>query len=292
MTTEVPESLRGHPEVAEAYQRYLANRRKADNPRLRIAACGVYNAGKSSLLNVLVGQFAEGTEAFKTGDVRVTSRISEKRAGGVIYVDTPGVDGGEEDDGTAWSGILGADCFLYAHRLRTTEFEQQEIAFLRLLKKQVQGLKDRLALVVTQIDAADDETDAANRQAAILEAFQSAAGFKPRTTFLVSARRFIKGSVEGKAGLVARSGVPELKAWVEQLSSPASQAVWRSIRQDRLETERTALLGQIQSIADAVKTDWQGRALEHEARTKAFETAAATLVVRTRHALKRIDAMS
>jgi hypothetical protein len=292
MTTEVPECLRNHPDVAAAYQRYLANKSLVDSSWLRIAACGVYNAGKSSLLNVLVGQFAEGDEAFRTGAVRMTSYVSEKRIGDLIYVDTPGIDGAELDDDTAWSCLLEADSFLYAHRLSAAEFEQREIEFLRALARQVHGLQERLALVITQLDEIADETDALTRQAAIQSAFKAAVGFEPRITFLVSSQRFVRGTVKSKAGLVARSGIPELKAWISQLVSPDSQAVWQGLRRSRLETEQAMLLGQIQSIAEAVKNESQRRARAHDAHTRAFETAANMLVDNVRGALRRINEVS
>lgn len=292
MTDDSLSYLQGHPETAETYRRYLVNRRIADQGQLRIAVCGIYNAGKSSLLNVLVGQFDEGSEAFKTGAARMTSLVSEKQVGDMVYVDTPGIDGAELDDEIAWSGILEADCFLYAHRLLAVEFEQQEIKFLQLLKKQVQGLENRLALVITQVDEVPDENDAAIRHVAILKAFTDAAGFEPRITFLVSSRRFAKGTAQGKMGLVTRSCIPELQAWIEQLGSPKSRARRQSFRQNRLETERAVLVGQLQSIADAMKSDCQRRARAHETRILAFEAAVAMLVVKVRGALQRIDAVS
>lgn len=289
---DVPDCLRDRPEVVEAYRRYLSNRDKANQVEMRIATCGVYNAGKSSLLNVLVGRFAEGEEAFETGAARTTSRVSQTQVGQLVYVDTPGIDGGERDDEAAWSGILTADVFLYAHRLVATEFEQREIEFLRKLKKQVKGLKSRLALVITQVDEVHDEMDAGVRLAAILEAFVSAAGFKPQVIFQVSSRRFAKGVAQGKQALVARSGIAELQAWIGQLSGKEGQASWLRCRQDRLDTERDLLVAQIQSIADAVDQDRERRASAYRKRLGAFERAAAALVAGVRGALGHIDAVS
>ncbi|GMK41139.1 hypothetical protein PCCS19_41950 [Paenibacillus sp. CCS19] len=53
---------------------------------------GVYNAGKSTLLNAIFGE-----ERAKTGDIPVTAEVTEYEWNGYRIVDTPGINGPEQD---------------------------------------------------------------------------------------------------------------------------------------------------------------------------------------------------
>lgn len=286
---KTPSCLDNHPDVAESYQNYINKKLKISDETLRVAVCGVYNAGKSSLLNVLIGEFQEETEAFKTGAARVTTSVTEKRIGKIIYIDTPGIDGAEQDDEAAWSGILNSDYLMYAHRLQAAEFQKQEINFLRSLKNRVHGLEDRLALIITQIDEISDENESIIRQESILDAFELAVGFKPQTTFLVSSRRFATGTTKGKPGLIRHSRIPDLKSWIEQIASPGGRSTRQKFEERQLEINRIELIDQIESIAAKVKNDHQRLAYAHEARIQAFEVTTTKLVSTLRSTLKRID---
>ena len=287
--TSVPDSLGDYPAVADAYSAYVARKLALQKSGPRVAACGIYNAGKSSLLNMLAGQFEQGAEAFKTGAARVTSEVSELDIAGVTLVDMPGVDGVEDDDETAWQGVLGGDCYLYVHRLMAAEFEQSELRFLNLLKEQVRGLESRLALVISQIDEVGDPEEAARREATIRASFAEEVGFQPRWTFAVSATRYRKGQVEGKPGLVDISGIPELKDWVDALSGPSAQVDWQAARAYRLQTEKEFLAVQILDIARELDQQIQARAAAHQKRLQSFEAAAAALVQNVRQSIKGID---
>lgn len=250
----------------------------------------MYNAGKSFLLNVLLEHVTDEDQPFATGAARVTSRVSQQAKGNAIFVDTPGIDGHEQDDETAWDGISGADYFLYAHSLSSTELETQERDFLKTLKNRVQGLRERAVLVITQIDQAPDETTALARQAEIVSAFRTAAGFKPKV-FAVSATRYAKGMRNAKAVLVEKSGIPALRNWIDSEADPHGSAAWSAARGLRLEKDKAALTEQLQAIAKDLNAEWRKRSRAHKQRSTAFESAVAQLVVNVQYYLKKIDAL-
>ena len=291
MTTDIPECLQEHPEVAEDYQTYLARKQASLSDGVRIAACGIYNAGKSSLLNVLAGQYEKGAEAFKTGAARVTSKVSELRVANVTLVDMPGVDGALLDDEQAWQGVLSGDCFFYVHRLMSSEFEQSEIEFLNRLKEQIRGLPDRLALVISQVDEILENSEVEARKERVHKAFSEIIGFEPRRVFPVSATRFAKGTVEGKQGMVERSGILALKQWVEELASPLSLEQRARFRKERLQTDKEALSSRIMAIADDLNTKVKNIETLRTARVQPFDLAARQLHKNLQASLKRIDAM-
>lgn len=289
MNIELPESLQDHPEVAKAYLAYLSRKQASNDEGLRIAACGVYNAGKSSLLNVLANQFEIGSEAFKTGAARETSKVSELRLTDVTLIDMPGIDGARNDDEAAWQGVLGGDCYLYVHRLKSSEFEQSELEFLHLLKEKIRGLEQRLVLVISQIDEVADADEIARREASIRKVFAEAIGFEPKWVFPVSVNRFKRGTQENKQGLVRASGIVELQDWVNKMGLTLTQSQWETFRSDRFKTERDALASQIMAIADSLDADVQNSNAQMDRQVHAFEKAAKDLVKNIKQSLKSID---
>lgn len=289
MSIQVPESLQDHPNLAKQYLAYFSRKLAANDEGLRIAACGVYNAGKSSLLNVLANQFGDGSETFKTGPVRETSEVSELRLPDVTLIDMPGIDGARNDDEAAWEGVLGGDCYLYVHRLISTEFEQSELAFLNLLRKKVQGLDQRLVLVISQIDEVADRDEICRRQDSIKETFGKTIGFEPKWVFPVSVNRFKRGMLENKPSMVRASGIVELQAWMNDISTTLSQAQWESFRTDRFKTERDALALQIKDLAYSLDKEVRQSMAHLERQEKAFEQAVKSLVQNIKQSLKNID---
>lgn len=291
MSIEVPESLQDHPDVAKAYLGYVSRKQASNDEGLRIAACGVYNAGKSSLLNVLANQFENGSEAFKTGAARETREVAELRLADVTLIDMPGIDGAHNDDETAWQGVLGGDCYLYVHRLRSSEFEQSELEFLYLLKEKIRGLEQRLVLVISQIDEVAETDETARREARIRQVFAEAIGFEPKWVFPVSVNRFKRGALENKQGMVRSSGILELQAWVSEMSTTITQSQWKSFRSDRFKTERDALALQIMAIADSLDERVQASTVQLERKVSAFEQAAKDLIENIKKSLKNIDSI-
>jgi GTP1/Obg family GTP-binding protein len=95
----------------------------------KIVVCGLLKAGKSSLLNVLTGHFDE--EYFTTNAARATIKVKSFEIGGVIYIDTPGIDANKEDDIEAWNGLIDADIILFAHNLREGNIVTSEKQFIK-----------------------------------------------------------------------------------------------------------------------------------------------------------------
>lgn len=292
MNPEVPYCLRHHPAIADAYLAYQSNKNALNEADMRVAACGIYNAGKSSLLNTLVDKVGDGAEAFKTGDVRITTTVAEWKVNQLTFVDTPGVDGADEDDEAAWQGVLRSDYFLYVHRLSAVEFEQRELQFLKRLKEHTHGLESRLALVISQIDGVGSDADVSRYDTTIRKTFADAVGFEPEQVFPVSVVRYIKGTQEAKPVLVARSGIPALKQWIDLISSPPAQARWQRLRADRLDAEKEALAQQFLALAEDVDSDIQAAMAERQSRLRSLEKDTAGLLGTIKAGLKRIDSLA
>ena len=133
--------------------RRLNHMLRNDDEPPRIAVLGKYNHGKSTLLNALVG-----TDHFNVADKRETVAISEHNHAGVVWVDTPGldVDPTETDDRQAQKAAFQIADFLFlVHQVTAGELDRYEISAFMELAKQDRNYRQKMALVLTQIDQLD-----------------------------------------------------------------------------------------------------------------------------------------
>lgn len=69
---------------------------------------GVYNAGKSTLINALLGE-----EIAKVGDIPVTDKVDSYRIGDVTILDTPGIDAPIEHEKTTREQLSKSDAVIF-----------------------------------------------------------------------------------------------------------------------------------------------------------------------------------
>lgn len=201
-------------EFARLYQELQEAR--AIDQTLRIAVCGLMNAGKSALLNALTGHLDK--EFFETKAVRSTKTVQTFTQGAITYVDTPGIDANDEDDQHAWRGLATADIILFAHNLGTGTLETVEVEFLKELKRRRPDIEALLLVVLTHAESASEQRqDRLDAIGAILATVFSA----PRTLIPTSFTAYRKGVVEQKAALIEHSGIKGLHHHLEVLVEQA-----------------------------------------------------------------------
>lgn len=192
--------------------------------KTRIAVFGLYNAGKSMLLNMLTGNFDEQHFPFATKDARETRSIKDLEFGSFIYRDTPGLDADDADDTEAKAGISDSDIILFVHGDQR-ELEQIEVDYLKKLKEAFGREQARHHLIVVQnkIDRfAENEAGFERVKNRIREQCKEALGFEPYF-FAVSATRYYNGKLKQKEALANKSGMPELMAQITSLAPNAEE---------------------------------------------------------------------
>ena len=207
---------------------------------LRIAVCGLMNAGKSALLNALTGHLDK--DFFETKAVRSTKTVQTLTHGGITYVDTPGIDVTDEDDKHAWRGLVTADIILFAHNLGTATLETVEIDFLRELKSQCPDIEARLLVVLTHAESASEQRqDRLDAISAILAPLFKA----PCTLIPTSFTTYRKGVVEQKNALIEHSGINVLHHHLKTLIERTENEL-RTVRS----TRETQCLDKLEAIFD------------------------------------------
>ncbi|BAK77611.1 GTPase of unknown function [Pseudogulbenkiania sp. NH8B] len=206
-----------------------------------IAAWGLVKAGKSSLLNMLSGHIEN--EFFKTGAVRTTRLNQELETDHYFLMDTPGLGIDQADSRHAYSGLDNADVVLFVHA-PPGELDQEEMELLTQVKATyAENTEQRLVLVLSQLDKDQDGVLESVRQR-ILEQLQESLGIQPQC-FLVSNRRYHKGSAQAKQSMIDSSGIPQLTTHLDALVQGISNQL-ESVRASRRVARKAELLTKLE----------------------------------------------
>lgn len=191
---------------------------------------GVYNAGKSSLLNSLTEHVK--SEFFATGDVPETNQNKSLEYNGLCFIDTPGIDVNDHDSSEANFGALQSDIILYVHRLSAGSLQALDIEAMAAISKKVAN-KDRIFFVLTEAEIKDKNIE-------VIEEItqQIREKISPNiTAYLVSNTMFKKGFSENKPALLLHSGIPKLR---DELTKVA-QIIHNDLQADRKNAFHEAL---------------------------------------------------
>ena len=194
---------------------------------LRIAVLGKYNHGKSTFLNALVRN-----EVFRVADKRETTEIAEHEHGGVVYIDTPGLDGDPKvsDDRKAWrAAFQSADFLFLVHQAQAGELDRYEINAFLQLARQDRYYSKKMHLVLTQIDQCEpDEVRTVERKVRgqLIRTFD----LRELSITPVSATRHRKGVNDRNSRLREMSGMAPIFATVKRIKSEIPSLRRREVR--------------------------------------------------------------
>lgn len=206
-----------------------------------IVCTGIYNAGKSTLLNALAGQ-----ELFPTGDVPTTKQVAQAEFDGAVYVDTPGLNAQEEDDLETQKAYQSADFILFVSNAQNGGISESESAWLKKLKERYSALEQRLICVLTHCTQVDPEQLPGIRDK-VCEDFKKAVGFAPNPVICVDSVSYQKGISEDKPRLADQSGIPQLQAFLAEQIADAERLL-RQAGELELDALRTSLLALLEQI--------------------------------------------
>lgn len=211
-----------------------------------IAVCGLMNAGKSYLLNMLTQRIDQ--EYFKTADQRETTANKTLETEQYIYLDTPGLDANIRDDAIAHQGIADADLVLFVHQPQG-ELDSSELDFLRQLKARFGKFsKHSIVIIISKIDK-----EPASKIDTIDKEIQKQCEEKLGTvftTFQVSNTRYKAGISQQKNGLVQASHIDTLARHLKKITPKIRQA-----RQSKLAASIEALMAEIDTLTQALRDE-------------------------------------
>jgi len=194
-----------------------------------IACTGLLNAGKSTLLNTLIGDMDNQT--FLTADIRETAESKTVLHKDVFYVDTPGLDATEQDTKVVIDTLKEADVVLFVHNINTGEFDPSEFEFLKLVLKNWNDPKSfikQTIFVLSKIDAINAEDEKAE-----IEATSEKIKVQIRTLFnyepmiiSVAAESYQEGKRENEKLLQEYSNISSLKQAIDILTKDKIKTIY------------------------------------------------------------------
>lgn len=215
--------------------------------KLRVTCAGIYNSGKSSLLNALTGG-----EHFKVGDVPTTSSIDEFEYCGVVYVDTPGLNANNFDNETAQRAFKDADVIIFVSNMQNGGLNAAEAEYLKELSR-ILGGKDNLKKQTLFVMSNLHQIDEGSAQKIVDEHkknIQAALEFTPDDVIITyDAVTYDEGTKTNELALIDASGVNRLR---QELGKKITQTKNASgeLRDKRILEKQAALA---ESLTDALK---------------------------------------
>lgn len=181
--------------------------------KLRITCAGIYNAGKSSLLNALTGG-----NNFKVGDIPTTATIDEFETDKYIYVDTPGLNANNYDNETAEKAFKSADLILFVSNMQNGGLNAAEAEYLKKLAETLGGmeiLQAQTLFAMSNMHQIDEES-----VEKIIEEHKNmiklGLGFTPEIVCVFDSVTYRDGLEANEPLLIEASGIPALTSQIEK----------------------------------------------------------------------------
>lgn len=231
-------------ELAEDLQR-----RKKE--KVKITCAGIYNAGKSSLLNALTDGYN-----FKVGDIPTTATIDTYRTNKYQYVDTPGLNANKYDDKTAKEAFKDADMILFVSNMQNGGLNAAESEYLKQLANTLGGmdiLEKQVVFVMSNLHQVEDDSV----QKIITEhkkMIQLALGFEPKKICVYDAMTYQEGVKQNEQVLIDLSGIPALKAEIERHCQSLS-SISEELYQQRITEKKKKLIEDVNAFLEQYRAD-------------------------------------
>ena len=222
--------------------------------RFSIVALGIYNQGKSTLLNQLISDFHNST--FKVSDIRQTREDQVFCHDNYLFVDTPGLNADAYDDAVAVHAQQRANMYLFVHKITTGELNSQEIGFLEQFANK-QGLAsffDSTIFVLTNIaNCSDEQTNSVviKVKEQLRSHFGTAYNYK---IIAVDSLRYAQGNLEHKELFIKKSFIAELKTLIEQTKKQL-QPQLQSIKAEKIAKKLQPLKEELYSFRDQISKE-------------------------------------
>ena len=223
-----------------------------------IVCTGIYNAGKSTLLNALFN-----AEKFPTGNIPTTKKVSQAEFNGAVYVDTPGLNADEQDDRETAQAYESADLYLFVSNAENGGIGEQESRWLKALKGRYadeNALKHRLVYVLSQGDRLEPETLQRVLEQSRTD-LQKVLGFCPEGAFCVDSHTYSDGKEQNEPILVEDSGIPQLRTFLGKWTAEFAARL-ENLHQSEVAACRREVLTQLDKMKVAFRQQNEQNARE------------------------------
>lgn len=240
-----------------------------------VVCTGIYNAGKSTLLNALMGR-----DIFPTGDIPTTKAVARAEYGGAVYIDTPGLNAEDEDDQETLAAYESADFILFVSNAQNGGISAAEAGWLKKLGERwtADSLKQRLIYVLSHSAQVEPE-ELPGIEARVHGDLERAVGFVRERIFCVDSILFQQGREQEETVLVESSGIPQLQAYLSEQIAGAEDTLCKAYevelaqRRQELSEALDEIRLTVQQVYDAEYGQTQKQIAAVDAMWEEFEEA-------------------
>lgn len=238
-----------YSEIASKLDKLVDDLSHKPGKAFRVTCAGVYNSGKSSLLNALTD-----SEHFQVGDVPTTATIDELTVDGLTYVDTPGLNANDMDNATAVKAFKDADLIIFVSNIINGGLNSAEAKYLTALSE-ILGGKDNLRRQTLFVMSNLHQTS--NEQAPEISAehrsnIEKTFGFAPEDIMLYDAVTYKTGVSSNQKALINASGIPALKKKISERAKAVAGST-AEITGDRISSSEAALSESLSALLEGLK---------------------------------------
>lgn len=195
---------------------------KRSSPDTSIMVYGVYNAGKSTLINALIGE----ADRAKVTDKPETDRINKYQWREFAILDTPGIDAPESHEAVTREQLLSVDVVIFVvNPLGVLEEEKTLSTLLDLVER------NKKIVLVLNCKNKLEPMDAERLKDELRQRLQITADQRGQQQVLqnipileVNAKTALKAKLEGKENLLKNSGLPHLERKLHEFLSSVDQS--------------------------------------------------------------------
>jgi len=242
--------------LSEGDLKIISELKKAiEDDKLIITCMGLYNHGKSSLLNALIKDF-EG-KTFKTADTRETTVNKRVMYKGFTFVDTPGLNAQKNDDKRVMDAVKTSDMNIFVHNVNTGEFVASEVEFFHRVKKRwdsPEAFIDRTIFVLSRIDEANSGEDIKNTAMKMKQQLKDIFGVDA-CVIPVSSKDYVDGMIEKEDELIGISNITMLEDQLTQLQRKFIEPI-RQTKKARLVNHYDSMIKKLSSQLQKKKVNF------------------------------------
>ncbi|MFM0307771.1 50S ribosome-binding GTPase [Paraburkholderia sp. RL17-383-BIF-A] len=272
-----PLAVRYYPEAEGIIAEW---RRRIEEQKIHVMLFGAYNAGKSTLINALVGR-----EVAKAGDVPTTDAVDFHEWDGHMLLDTPGVNAPIEHEKISHEQLQRADLIVFVLRQEDQDASDIMNRIFDLLEQ-----KRPLFIVLNYEDGDPARIEAIQaRFTHTLLTYAERRGFDKASlatvpTILMNIKSACRARLENKPALLEHSRfdvfILRFREWLVQYNSEKQllQQIYTGVERSLLEPVTASIDREAQSRGEMQEVDAQ---IDHITREYRLLTNAASSKIRT-----------
>ena len=228
--------------LEEKYKEILLLKEIFENNIPKISCIGMQNAGKSTLLDALIGDYDK--KIFPVSDIRETSTVKEFEYNGILYVDTPGLGYDEKDDKVVYDFIINSDINLFVHNTEG-ELIKTEVDFLKKIQENWENVEDFINKTIFVISRKDyvEVSDLKRLEERISKQIEDIFNIGAKIVS-VSSKDYIEGKQEDEEELIESSNIYLLDKEIKKIDLDLDA------RKYKLQSEMDKLIKEIDFVVE------------------------------------------